>query len=128
MVVVLALRKQRTDFEDSYTKGRREGKELNWTKFAYFAGKSPSESPVPKRVGLAHISQVILEVDGNRVTLSQENTQDSLPLQQKILVCSLLLLTRRLKIKEVTLGKVSFASQQVGLRLCQSYFPKGPGN
>ncbi|XP_029339418.1 cell division control protein 6 homolog [Mus caroli] len=69
-------------------------------------GKSPSESPVPKRVGLAHISQVISEVDGNRVTLSQENTQDSLPLQQKILVCSLLLLTRRLKIKEVTLGKL----------------------
>lgn len=68
--------------------------------------KSPSESPVPKRVGLAHISQVISEVDGNRVTLSQENTQDSLPLQQKILVCSLLLLTRRLKIKEVTLGKL----------------------
>ncbi|XP_031209560.1 cell division control protein 6 homolog [Mastomys coucha] len=68
--------------------------------------KSPSESLVPKRVGLAHISQVISEVDGNRVMLSQENTQDSLPLQQKILVCSLLLLTRRLKIKEVTLGKL----------------------
>jgi cell division control protein 6 len=66
--------------------------------------KSPSESPVPKQVGLAHISQVILEVDGNRVTLSQENTQDSLPLQQKILVCSLLLLTRGLKIKEVIWG------------------------
>ncbi|XP_037056878.1 cell division control protein 6 homolog isoform X2 [Peromyscus leucopus] len=69
-------------------------------------GHSPSEAPVPKRVGLAHISQVISEVDGNRVTLSQETTQDSLPLQQKILVCSLLLLTRRLKIKEVTLGKL----------------------
>ncbi|XP_036054218.1 cell division control protein 6 homolog isoform X2 [Onychomys torridus] len=69
-------------------------------------GQSPSEAPVPKRVGLAHISQVISEVDGNRVTLSQETTQDSLPLQQKILVCSLLLLTRRLKIKEVTLGKL----------------------
>lgn len=40
------------------------------------------------------------------MTLSQETTQDSLPLQQKILVCSLLLLTRRLKIKEVTLGKL----------------------
>ncbi|KAM4844439.1 cell division control protein 6 homolog isoform 1-T2 [Thomomys bottae] len=68
--------------------------------------KSPSESPVPKRVGLAHIAQVISEVDGNRMTLSHSGAQESLPLQQKILVCSLLLLTRQLKIKEVTLGKL----------------------
>lgn len=76
---------------------------------ACVSGQSPSEAPVPKRVGLTHISQVISEVDGNRVTLSQDKAQDSLPLQQKILVCSLLLLTRRLKLKEVTLGKVSWA-------------------
>ncbi|KAB0398642.1 hypothetical protein E2I00_013889, partial [Balaenoptera physalus] len=69
-------------------------------------GKSPSESLVPKRVGVIHISQVISEVDGNRMTLSREGAQDSFPLQQKILVCSLLLLTRQLKIKEVTLGKI----------------------
>ncbi|XP_051013792.1 cell division control protein 6 homolog [Acomys russatus] len=68
--------------------------------------QSPSESLVPKRVSLAHISQVISEVDANKVALSQEKTQGSLPLQQKILICSLLLLTRRLKIKEVTLGKL----------------------
>ncbi|XP_012892611.1 PREDICTED: cell division control protein 6 homolog [Dipodomys ordii] len=68
--------------------------------------KTPSESLVPKRVGLAHIAQVISEVDGNRMTLSRAGTQESLPLQQKILVCSLLLLTRQLKIKEVTLGKL----------------------
>ncbi|XP_042528502.1 cell division control protein 6 homolog [Dipodomys spectabilis] len=68
--------------------------------------KTPSESPVPKRVGLAHIAQVISEVDGNRMALSRAGTQESLPLQQKILVCSLLLLTRQLKIKEVTLGKL----------------------
>ncbi|XP_048221474.1 cell division control protein 6 homolog [Perognathus longimembris pacificus] len=67
--------------------------------------KTPSESLVPKRVGLAHIAQVISEVDGNRMTLSA-GAQESLPLQQKILVCSLLLLTRQLKIKEVTLGKL----------------------
>uniref|UniRef100_A0A8C2QNL1 Cell division control protein n=2 Tax=Cricetulus griseus TaxID=10029 RepID=A0A8C2QNL1_CRIGR len=76
-------------------------------------GQSPSEAPVPKRVGLAHISQVISEVDGNRLILSQEKTQDSFPLQQKILVCSLLLLTRRLKIKEVTLGKLYEAYSSV---------------
>lgn len=75
--------------------------------------KSPSESLVPKRVGLIHISQVIAEVDGNRMTLSQEGAQDSFPLQQKILVCSLLLLTRQLKIKEVTLGKLYEAYSNV---------------
>ncbi|XP_041499809.1 cell division control protein 6 homolog isoform X1 [Microtus oregoni] len=76
-------------------------------------GQSPSEAPVPKRVGLTHISQVISEVDGNRVTLSQDKAHDSLPLQQKILVCSLLLLTRRLKLKEVTLGKLYEAYSSV---------------
>ncbi|KAM8819035.1 cell division control protein 6 homolog isoform 1-T2 [Rhynchonycteris naso] len=68
--------------------------------------KSSSESLVPKRVGLSHISQVISEVDGNRMASVQEGEQDSFPLQQKILVCSLLLLTRQLKTKEVTLGKL----------------------
>lgn len=49
------------------------------------------------------------------MTLSKEGAQDSFPLQQKILVCSLLLLIRQLKIKEVTLGKVSGESQQMEL-------------
>ncbi|KAL4686973.1 hypothetical protein H8959_019101 [Pygathrix nigripes] len=74
--------------------------------------KSPSEPLIPKRVGLIHISQVISEVDGNRMTLSQ-GAQDSFPLQQKILVCSLMLLIRHLKIKEVTLGKLYEAYSKV---------------
>ncbi|XP_062967989.1 cell division control protein 6 homolog [Cynocephalus volans] len=75
--------------------------------------KSPSESLVHKRVGLSHISRVISEIDGSRMTLSHEGAQDSFPLQQKILVCSLLLLTRQLKIKEVTLGKLHEAYSKV---------------
>ncbi|XP_004591298.2 cell division control protein 6 homolog [Ochotona princeps] len=75
--------------------------------------KSSSDSPVPKRVGLTHISQVISEVDGNRMALSRDGAQDSFPLQQKILVCSLLLVTRHLKIKEVTLGKLYEAYSSV---------------
>lgn len=96
-----------------------------------FIGKSSSESLVPKRVGLSHISQVISEVDGDRMTLIQEGAQDSFPLQQKILVCSLLLLTRQLKTKEVTLGKVSWGCRQMELgerwesALQSRYFPKG---
>lgn len=74
--------------------------------------KSPSELLIPKRVGLIHISQVMSEVDGNRMTLSQ-GAQDSFPLQQKILVCSLMLLIRQLKIKEVTLGKLYEAYSKV---------------
>lgn len=65
------------------------------------------------------------------MSLSKEGTQDSFPLQQKILVCSLLLLTRQLKIKEVTLGKVSGESQQMELGWRQECFveqilSKGP--
>ncbi|XP_006924741.1 cell division control protein 6 homolog isoform X1 [Pteropus alecto] len=75
--------------------------------------KSLSESLVPKQVGLIHISKVISEVDGNRMTLSQEGAQDSFPLQQKLLVCSLLLLIRQLKSKEVTLGKLYEAYSNV---------------
>ncbi|XP_072502448.1 cell division control protein 6 homolog isoform X2 [Notamacropus eugenii] len=69
------------------------------------SAKSSSQSLIPKQVGLIHISQVISDIYGSRMALSQEGAQDSFPLQQKILVCSLLLLTRQLKAKEVTLGK-----------------------
>ncbi|XP_043861434.1 cell division control protein 6 homolog [Dromiciops gliroides] len=74
---------------------------------------SSFQSPVPKRVGLIHISQVISDTYGSRIALSQEGAQDSFPLQQKILVCSLLLLTRQLKAKEVTLGKLYEAYSKV---------------
>ncbi|XP_031822084.1 cell division control protein 6 homolog isoform X1 [Sarcophilus harrisii] len=77
------------------------------------SSKSSSQSPVPKRVGLIHISQVISATYGSRMVLSQEGAQDSFPLQQKILVCSLLLLTRQLKAKEVTLGKLYEAYSKV---------------
>ncbi|XP_010618306.1 cell division control protein 6 homolog isoform X1 [Fukomys damarensis] len=75
--------------------------------------KPASESWVPTRVGLAHIARVISEVDGSRVTLGSVGAQDSFPLQQKVLVCSLLLLTRQLKVREVTLGKLYEAYSSV---------------
>ncbi|XP_062893008.1 cell division control protein 6 homolog [Mobula hypostoma] len=56
------------------------------------------------KVGLPHISQVISEVYGDRMTPSSGS--ECFPLQQKLLVCSLLLLTRRSKVKEVGLGKL----------------------
>ncbi|XP_069762035.1 cell division control protein 6 homolog [Narcine bancroftii] len=66
--------------------------------------KAP-RSPGLKKVGLPHISQVISEVYGDRMTLSSGGSE-CFPLQQKLLVCSLLLLTRQSKVKEVTLGKL----------------------
>lgn len=44
-------------------------------------------------------------------------TRDAFPLQQKVLLCSLLLLVRRLRAREVTLGKVSGSGTLSGLDL-----------
>nr|XP_033774774.1 cell division control protein 6 homolog [Geotrypetes seraphini]XP_033774775.1 cell division control protein 6 homolog [Geotrypetes seraphini] len=72
--------------------------------------KSPSKTTsthlVPKKVGLPHISQVISSVYGDRMTLDSGGSEQSFPLQQKLLVCTLLLLIRQSKIKEVSLGKL----------------------
>lgn len=75
-------------------------------------GPSPSKesasTPVPKKVSLPHISRVISDVYGDKMAAGAGG-EDSFPLQQKLVVCSLLLLTQQSKIKEVTLGKVSHA-------------------
>lgn len=89
-------------------------------------GKSPSkattaiDSTMPKQVGLVHVSQVISDVYGNRMaTGNSSGDADSFPLQQKILVCSLLLLVKQQKAKEVTLGKVSVQiSSQCMCHMC----------
>ncbi|XP_067168016.1 cell division control protein 6 homolog [Apteryx mantelli] len=70
-------------------------------------------SPVPRRVGLLHVSRVLSEVYGDRMAAGAGGAKDSFPLQQKILVCSLLLLARHLKAKEVTLGKLHDAYSKV---------------
>ncbi|XP_032934966.1 cell division control protein 6 homolog [Catharus ustulatus] len=75
-------------------------------------GDSPV-SPVPKRVGLLHISRVLSEVFGDRLAGRSQGAQDTFPLQQKVLLCSLLLLTRRSHTREVTLGKLHDTYSQV---------------
>ncbi|XP_052641396.1 LOW QUALITY PROTEIN: cell division control protein 6 homolog [Harpia harpyja] len=75
-------------------------------------GDSPA-SPVPKRVGLLHVSRVISEVFGDRLAGGGRGTQDAFPLQQKVLLCSLLLLARHLRSPEVTLGKLHDTYGQV---------------
>ncbi|CAM9795710.1 unnamed protein product [Bubo scandiacus] len=75
-------------------------------------GDSPV-SPVPKRVGLLHVSRVISEVFGDRLAAGAVGGRDTFPLQQKVLLCSLLLLARCLRTREVTLGKLHDAYSQV---------------
>ncbi|XP_078280741.1 cell division control protein 6 homolog [Rhinoraja longicauda] len=81
---------------------------------AMVESKSPAKarcSPSLKKVGLPHISQVISEVYGDRMT--SRSGSECFPLQQKLLVCSLLLLLRPSKVKEVTLGKLHDAYSKV---------------
>lgn len=74
-------------------------------------------SPIPKRVGLLHVSRVISEVFGDQLTAGGRRAPETFPLQQKVLLCSLLLLARRLRAREVTLGKVSDAGTPSGPHL-----------
>ncbi|XP_003222503.2 cell division control protein 6 homolog [Anolis carolinensis] len=76
--------------------------------------KPATELSVPKRVGLLHVSRVISEVYGDRMAANNTcGDADSFPLQQKILVCSLLLLAKHQKSKEVTLGKLHEAYSKI---------------
>ncbi|XP_032093575.1 cell division control protein 6 homolog [Thamnophis elegans] len=69
-----------------------------------------------KRVGLCHVSQVISDVYGDRMaTGNSYGDASSFPLQQKILVCSLLLLAKQQNTKEINLGKLHEAYS----RICQ---------
>ena len=66
---------------------------------------SPSKSQPGqmKKISVGHISKVMSEVYGSSV---QSQQSDGVPLQQKLLVCTLLLVVKTGKFKEVPLGKV----------------------
>ncbi|CAH1789591.1 unnamed protein product, partial [Owenia fusiformis] len=65
--------------------------------------KSPKKS-VPKKITIAHIARVVSEVYGSKVVATP--TQQTIPLQQKVLVCTLLLMLKNGKAKEIILGKL----------------------
>ncbi|XP_072239990.1 cell division control protein 6 homolog [Leuresthes tenuis] len=76
------------------------------------ASKSETKA---SRVSLPQVAQVLSEVYGDRmVTQSSGSEGESFPLQQKLLVCCLLLLIRNGKSKEIGLGKL----HEVYSRLC----------
>ncbi len=68
---------------------------------------SKAKSPAVKKVGLVQISNVISEVYGSSVTTCGSDTQ-TFPIQQKLVICTVLLIVKQGKLKEVTLGKVSY--------------------
>ncbi|CAJ1052847.1 cell division control protein 6 homolog isoform X2 [Xyrichtys novacula] len=78
------------------------------------ASDPTSENKV-SRVSLPQVARVLSEVYGDRMA-SQSGSSDgeSFPLQQKLLVCCLLLLIRSAKSKEIVLGKL----HEVYSRLC----------
>lgn len=62
-------------------------------------------SRAASRVGLPQVARVLSEVYGERMA-AQSSDGENFPLQQKLLVCCLLLLIRSGKSKEISLGKV----------------------
>lgn len=77
--------------------------------------KKPSDpSAGARRVGLPQVARVLSEVYGDRMASPGGGGGDadgeSFPLQQKLLVCCLLLLTRSGRSREVVLGKVGRSS------------------
>ena len=70
-------------------------------------GASPSKRTTQKRAGIAQVMKVVNEVYGSRVTVATGEAPPTIPLQQTICICTLLLMLRNGNVKEVTLGKVS---------------------
>lgn len=68
--------------------------------------KATTPAPTPKKVGIAQIANVVSDVYGSRIMAGSSGSQPTIPLQQKLLVCTLMLIMKQGKSKEVTIGKV----------------------
>ncbi|XP_071100724.1 cell division control protein 6 homolog [Haliotis cracherodii] len=68
--------------------------------------KSPrkSQPPVPKKITVMHISRIMSDVYGSSVKSAGQ--EETVPLQQKLVVCTLLVMLREGKFKEVAMGKL----------------------
>uniref|UniRef100_A0A4W4GEM2 Cell division control protein n=1 Tax=Electrophorus electricus TaxID=8005 RepID=A0A4W4GEM2_ELEEL len=88
--------------------------------------KTPSESPANtrvSRVSIPQVARVLSEVYGDRMASGGGSEGENFPLQQKLLVCCLLLITRHGKSRDVQLGKLC----EVYSRLCQQRQVGGVG-
>ncbi|KAG7164448.1 Cell division control protein 6-like [Homarus americanus] len=80
--------------------------------------KSPSKRPETPRMKMVEIPQVLSifnEVYGSRVISAVTDAPESFPLQQKVLICCLLLILKHAKSKDVTLGMF----HEVYTRVCR---------
>ncbi|XP_061582175.1 cell division control protein 6 homolog [Cololabis saira] len=84
----------------------------------------PESETKVSRVSLPQVARVLSEVYGDRMASPSGGSDgESFPLQQKLLVCCLLLLTRNGKSKEIVLGKL----HEVYSRLCAKRQVSGVG-
>ncbi|XP_027210266.1 cell division control protein 6 homolog [Penaeus vannamei] len=70
--------------------------------------KSPTKRPSPPPMKMVEVPQVLAifnEVYGSRVISAVTDAPESFPLQQKVLICSLLLIMKHAKSKDLNLGK-----------------------
>lgn len=88
------------------------------------AASEPSTTPkAASRVSVPQVARVLSEVYGDRMASSSGEDGESFPLQQKLLVCCLLLVIRNGKSKEVQLGKLC----EVYSKLCKQRQVGGVG-
>jgi len=69
--------------------------------------KTPKQLPQIGQVDMPQIMKVINQVYGSQVTASLGTKGEGLPIKQKILIATLLLMVKKGKSKEVTLGKLA---------------------
>ena len=84
---------------------------LNYFPLAESPRKRPETPPKPKKVGISQIASVVAEVYGSHLVAGPGVEQPTIPLQQKLLICTFLLMTKERNTKEVVLGKVGFEFQ-----------------
>merc|ERR1712059_16781 len=68
--------------------------------------KNPKALPQIGQVDMPQNMKVINQVYGSQVTASLGTKGEGLPVQQKVLIASLLLMVKKGRTKEVTLGKL----------------------
>uniref|UniRef100_A0A023GKU9 Cell division control protein n=1 Tax=Amblyomma triste TaxID=251400 RepID=A0A023GKU9_AMBTT len=76
---------------------------------------SPKKASI-KVVNMAHISSVLADVFGSSA-MGSKDLNATLPLQQKLLLCALVVLLKVRKLRDVPLGKL----QEVYMRICQKH-------
>ncbi|KAH7979945.1 hypothetical protein HPB49_012099 [Dermacentor silvarum] len=76
---------------------------------------SPKKAPL-KVVNMAHISSVLADVFGSSA-MGSKDLNATLPLQQKLLLCTLVALLKVKKLRDVPLGKL----QEAYMRICQRH-------